>query len=151
MSALDNILRSVIEWPARNKSLADLGHQLDKTGVSIAQRFRQGADNERNRERIAHITGIERWGQRRLRVALGEPLVMDEYDGYRPDKALGVPQLAEAFAQTRAETLDLIRRLRAAAIPPTRTVPHNQFGDLSLRAWLAYLENHAWRESFVVR
>jgi len=43
------------------------------------------------------VIGIERWGQRRLRMLLGEPPVSDEYDSYRPGEDLSMPALRDAF------------------------------------------------------
>jgi hypothetical protein len=107
------------------------------------------ADTARDRDLAGHVIGIERWSQRRLRPALGEPVVHDEYDGYRPDPALGMTALAEAFAQTRDETLDLARR--AADLPPSVRAAHNDPGQLSVGGWLFCIDSHAQRESGRIR
>jgi hypothetical protein len=95
---------------------------------------------------LSHVVGIERWGQRRLQVALGEPLLMDEYDNYRPARDLDWQGLQAEFQATRRETIALAQRLEQAGAEATR-VNHNSFGDLSVRGWLYYLGRHADLES----
>lgn len=139
--------RPMAERHARGRDIAQLAEELDASGRSLEARFAEAPDTAGNREALAHWIGIERWGQRRLRVALGEPLVIDAYHGYRPDKEKGMAHLREAFAETRAGTLALIDELQAAGVDPATTIRHNDLGDLSVAGWLAYLLQHPEQES----
>lgn len=82
-----------------------------------------------------------------MQVGLGEPVLHDEYDAYRPRTDLSMEQLRAALVETRMETVRLARELGARAVEATGTVAHNQFGELSLRGWLRYLDTHANLES----
>lgn len=139
--------RPMAERHARGKGLDALADELEASGRGLDARMEGKPDTAMNREAIAHWVGIERWGQRRLRVPLGEPFVEDAYHGYRPDKEQGVEGLRRAFADTRAETVALARRLHEAGVDPATTVPHNDLGDLSVAGWLAYLVQHPEQES----
>lgn len=132
----------LIERPAGRLSLADLADSLEENGRQIEERLAQAQDNPANRDALCHIVGIERWGQSRLRVALGEPLTMDEYDGYRPASDLDWEALQAEFPAARQDTLALVAQLDEAGAAEQR-VPHNDFGQLSARGWLFYLNMHA--------
>lgn len=141
----------VIERPAAKLSLDQHIERLRETGVSVAERLAGKGDSPRNRKQLAHIIGVERWGQSRLRTLAGEPFARDEYDGYRPSPMLDWNDLQAAFATTRVETVALACELRQRGVPPTATALHNSLGDLTLRGWLRYLANHASRESRLIR
>jgi hypothetical protein len=147
MSLLGFILRKVTESNARGKSYADFVRTLESTGETVHGRFLASADTPAHRETAVHISGIEAWAASRLRVPLGAPLQREEYDRYRPSTALDLPALAASFRQTRAATIEIARALEAAGVPLSRTVPHNDMGDITLGAWLSYLISHAGRES----
>ena len=147
MSIIGAILRPIVERSAKGQTYTQLAQKLTTSGDEVAQRFARAADTPKNRQTMNHIIGIERWGQRRLRSALGEPTVSDEYDGYRLPADSSKAQLVEAFTMTRRETLALARQLEQAGAPLSRTVPHNSVGDLSIGGWLAYLAGHAGREA----
>jgi hypothetical protein len=100
---------------------------------------------------LRHITGIERWGQRRLQILLGEPPIADEYDGYRPGTDLTLDEQRALFRETRTATLALIDQLQAAGVGDDATAPHNDFGPLTVRGWLRYLDMHANLESKKLR
>ena len=140
----------IIERPARNKSLEQWCGALTESGGAIEQRAAAAKDPFKAQDVLRHITGIERWSQSRLRVFLGAPYVRDEYDGYQPGAELDLKGQIAAFHETRAETVELAGQLQAAsnaagsALPPT--VEHNDFGPLSARGWLAYIDSHANRE-----
>ena len=104
-----------------------------------------------NLHQAKHVTGLERWGTKRLRVVLGEPMIVEEYDHYRPDDLNDMLALSDAFFATRQATLALVQEMIYAAVPPDRKVFHNEMGDITVRAWLYYLENHAYRETRLVR
>ncbi|MEZ4731636.1 MAG: DinB family protein [Caldilineaceae bacterium] len=139
-----------IERPGLKLSLAEWSQRLAKDGDAIDQRVAKSQSPQAGTT-LRHITGIERWGQRRLQVALGEPPVQDEYDGYQPAADLDVTALREAFRATRETTVTLAQQLAAANLDPAFTISHNQFGPLSVRGWLSYLNTHANFESKRIR
>jgi len=141
------VRRPMAERAAQGKGLERLAADLEASGATMDARLARVADTPGNRDAIAHWVGIERWGQRRLRVALGEPFVEDGHRPYRPDEGAGVEALRRAFAQTRAETVVLVGRLREAGVDPSTTVRHNDLGDLTVAGWLAYLVQHPEQES----
>jgi len=145
---LIGLFRSTIaERQANAKGYDELAAELEASGRDLDARLDGVPDTAANREAIAHWVGIERWGQRRLQVPLGEPFVLDAHHGYRPDTEEGVEELRRAFAQTRRETVALTHRLAEAGVDPASTVRHNDLGELSVRGWLAYLEQHPRQEA----
>lgn len=147
MSLIGTVLRALTERQARGKSYTDFQRALEKTGTTVLERFHASTDTPAHRQAGRHITGIEAWSQSRLRVALGAALQMDEYDGYAPDETHNMAALADTFARVRAGTVQLAIELESAGVPLTRTVPHNDLGDLSIAGWLSYIIAHAGRES----
>jgi hypothetical protein len=141
------ILRFFMERGARNKSYDDLLTRLEADAARTGQRFQAAVDTPANRRQAAHIIGIERWAQRRLRTLLGEPLVMDEYDGYAPSLDMTAAQLADAFRQTRADTLTLTRTLKERGIPITQTAKHNDMDQVTVGGWLVYIAGHGGIEA----
>jgi hypothetical protein len=129
------------------KGLADFPARLETGGTKILARVDDVDDSDFNRRVLNHIIGIERWGQRRLKVALGEPFLQDEYNGYRPARETSWEALKTQFAQTRAETVALARTLAAQPGAISTRIRHNDYGDLSVGGWLNYLRNHAELES----
>ena len=140
---LGNLL---LERPAQGKTLTDFREELAKAGQDAQQQLEAAADTPENREALRHVIAIERWGQRRLQVALGEPLVMDESDAYYPAGDADWDQLRQTFLKTRQETLALTHELDEADVGRDVKVPHNQWGDLSIYGWLQYLNGHASRD-----
>jgi hypothetical protein len=100
---------------------------------------------------LRHLTGIERWGQRRLQILLGAAPIQDDYDGYQPNADLDLAGQLAAFAQTRAATLKLVDQLKEAGVSDTQKADHNDYGQLSARGWLRYLDLHASLESKQIR
>ena len=141
------ILRRFFERQARARSWDDLARNLASSGHDLAKRMHAAPDTPHDREVAQHIVGIERWGQRRLRVALGEPFVQDGHRPYRLPEDTAMPALAEAFARTRADTVALARELEANGADKGLRVRHDDLGDVTLGAWLAYLDGHARREA----
>ncbi len=137
------------ERPARNRDLTALADDLRTSGTTVQQRIANASDTPRSREFALHLIGIERWGQRRLRVALGEPLVQDEYDGYRPAQDIAFDKLSSEFEQTRQETLNLVTALENATY--TDTIDYNAYGPMSVNGWLKYLDMHASLTAKLVR
>lgn len=133
----------LIEQPARKRSVGDWHHRFKESGEQIKQLLDRTEDSERNRRVLNHVIGIERWGQRRLRVGLGEPFIKEEYNGYRPARETSWDELKQQFDETRAETAALLKKFETEGINITQTVNHNQYGDLSLLGWMRYLDVHA--------
>jgi len=151
-SRLKNWIRSavtglMIERPAQKLTLEEHAAQLSTSGEAILDALAAAADSDENRDQLVHIIGIERWGQRRLRVALGEPLLADEVDDYLPAADLDWTALQEAFQAARQDTLALIEQLAGIEIDTSLTIPHNEYGKLTPYAWLHYLEVHSTLES----
>lgn len=144
--AFDLLGDLLLERPAQGKTLAAFREEMEAAGREAQQRLAEAAGTPKNVETLRHIIGIERWGQRRLQVALGEPLVMDESDCYYPPPEAGWDQLRETFRETRRETVALAHRLDKADVGRDVTVPHNQWGDLTVYGWLNYLNGHANRD-----
>ena len=140
-----------LEKPAQNKSYAELTQRLEEAEQSIEARLSGKNYTEFNHRVLSHIIGIERWGQSRLRVFLGDPFIQDEYNGYRPARDMPWDELVGQFSATRSETISIGRGLADASVAPDKTVLHNQLGPLSARAWLRYLQTHASREIMQVR
>jgi hypothetical protein len=141
------VRRPMAEWHARGRDLGQLVTELEASGQALDARLADLADTPAHRAVLAHWIGIERWGQRRLRVALGEPLLDDGHHPYKPDEAGGTAALRQSFAATRSTTIGLAHELREAGVDPATTVRHNDLGDLSIAAWLAYLLQHPEQEA----
>jgi hypothetical protein len=142
MALRETITNRFLEQPFRRLTAGQMAERLDLDGRTLERTFAAARDSADNRKLLSHITGIERWGQNRLQAALGAPLVMDEYDGYRPAREAAWGDLQEAFRSTREQTVALARQLGSAVDGGVR-VPHNQFGPLTMRSWLRYLDIHA--------
>lgn len=136
----------ILERPVQDKKLAELREELEASGREAQQLLAVAGDLQENRETLRHVIGIERWGQRRLQVALGEPLLMDESDKYFPVEHAGWDKLRQTFQETRQETVTLVCKLEEVDVSRDLTIPHNQWGDLSVNGWLNYLNGHASRD-----
>ncbi|MDB5044048.1 MAG: DNA-binding protein [Deinococcus sp.] len=144
----DLVVAQLLERPARNASYAGLGQALERGGMFLTGRAGRATDTPGNREVLAHIIGIERWGQNRLRVALGQrPMEQDDYSPYRPPADASLSELQDLLSQTRARSVDLARQLHAAAPNDDLKIEHNDFGPLTAKGWLQYLTQHADLES----
>jgi hypothetical protein len=147
MSIIGKLLHFVMERSAGKTNLDELQTKLQAASAGLSRQMENGADTPDNRQRASHVIGIERWSQRRLRTLLGEPLVMDEYDSYRPSSDLNLKALGAEFTAARQQTLALIKELRQANCIADKTVPHNEMGNLSVLGWLVYINSHAAREA----
>lgn len=150
MGVREALANRFLEWPVRDLGPAEMAEKLDVSGGRLQRTFAAAQDSPQNCRLLSHIVGIERWGQSRLRVALGAPLVRDEYDGYRPPRAATWAELQDTFSATRQETVALSRQLAQFDLAEL-TVPHNQFGGLTVRSWLCYLDMHASWEAKKLR
>ena len=152
MGLIQRLLTDIItERPARRATWQRQIADLEASGASIQARCAKASGSARNIDQLRHVIGIERWGQSRLRVALGAPLTTDEYDGYRPEDIGDWSSLTTAFTATRAATVALVPELQAAGLDRSRLIPHNQMGALSVGGWLQYLRLHAGLESKLIR
>jgi hypothetical protein len=135
--------------PALKQPLSDHAAALRGSGDELVARLSASRGGATQEKRLRHVIGIERWGQARLRVFLGEPFVAGGHRPYLPPNEMSWEQLVREFAAMRAETVALAERLVAAE--PKRAVNHNQFGELTAHGWLRYLHGHAVRELGVVK
>ncbi len=135
------IVSVVIERPARRLGYNKLVQNLSDSGEALHRDLERIEDTDKNRTRLRHIIAIERWGQRRLKVVLGQPFTKDENHSYKPGSNTPWLTLKEMYRETRAETLALAEALKPR--DTTQKIPHNQFGLVSVLGWLRYLENHA--------
>ena len=145
---LNSIFRNLLlERPGRKLTMAAWGEKLASNGESIQRRFDKYSDSQRNRQLLSHIIGIEQWSQSRLRVGLGEPYKQEEYDNYRPSQHRSWEQLKAEFRLVRKKTVALAEALDDQQVDQFMTVEHNQYGILTLGAWLRYIDMHANFES----
>lgn len=147
MSLVGSLIRSFSERSAHSLGYNELAVRLKQSGEKVTRRLSTADDTPANRQQAAHIIGIERWSQRRLRVLLGDPPTGEEYDSYRPGASATLAELSSLFEQTRANSLLLLNELRAAGISKDQTTAHNSLGKLSVGGWMIYLDAHADRES----
>lgn len=137
----------LLDRPGRKWTMTAWGEKLAAHGESISHRLDKYPDSQRNRQVLSHIIGIEQWGQSRLRVGLGEPFKEEEYDSYRPSRNRSWEQLKAEFRMTRKRTVALAEALDDNQADQFTKVKHNQYGPLTLGAWLRYLDLHANLES----
>jgi hypothetical protein len=143
---LHRIAILIIDFPAGRLGIDRVIAGLERSSLSIDRRLEKVRARPENLETLTHVIGIERWGQRRVRVALGEPLSIDEHDSYLPDYQ-DWSQLCQTFRAVRQETISLSKSLRMAGVDTATRIFHNQLGDISLLGWLFYLDLHAALES----
>ena len=130
--------------PALKRTLAEHASALSSSGEELVARLSASSGGAPWTARLRHVIGIERWGQARLRVFLGEPFVAGGHRPYLPPEDSSWEQLVREFSALRAETVAVAERIAAAE--PTRAVNHNQFGELTAHGWMRYLDGHAARE-----
>lgn len=133
----------LLERPGKKWTMSAWGEKLTASGQTISKKLEKIPDNPRNRQVLNHIIGIEQWGQSRLRVGLGEPFKEEEYDHYRPSKNRSWEQLKTEFLITRRKTVALAEELDNQQVDQYTKVKHNQYGEITLGAWLRYLDMHA--------
>lgn len=138
---IKTVAPKVLDGMMSGRDISSLTVELAQAGEKLRDTLETRPDTEHNRRVLSHLIGIERWGKRRLLVALGEPLIKDEYDGYRPRADRSWEELKAAFLKTRHDTVNIAHQL--AQVDPNLRIPHNMFGDLSVLDWLFYLRLHA--------
>ena len=150
-TALKIIVPLFVENPAQKKSFAQLQANLEKSKTIIETRVIKTASQnlEQHRATLRHIIGIERWGTERLKVALGEAFKSDGQKDYHPDSSLDLTQLLQEFTKTRLETLRVAKLLESAN--SSIKIEHNNFGPISVKGWLGYLNVHGEIESRKLR
>lgn len=132
----------LLERPAARVGVDALVERLEASSGPLAA-FAEAAEDASSRKQLRHVIAIERWGQNRLRVALGDlSFERDESRGYAPPEDEPVAQLVVRFDAVRAETVALGRRI-ASEDAGAAKVEHNSLGPISARAWLRYLQMHA--------
>lgn len=144
-------LRPHVRRKARGRSLAELIRSLEEFGASLDERIAGAVDTPGNREAVNHWIGIERWSQRRLRVAQGEPPLLDRYHGYREPEGATLAELRRAMRATREDTIALARELERDGFDRQLTIRHNDLGELTVLEWLAYIDDHTRREVIRLR
>jgi hypothetical protein len=132
----------LLERPAARLGVDALVERLEASRDPLVAGAEAGEDAAA-RTQLRHVVAIERWGQNRLRVALGDvAFERDASRGYAPPEDEPLARLVERFDAVRAETVALGRRIAAADAGAT-PVEHNSLGPISARAWLRYLQVHA--------
>lgn len=126
-----------------NKNYQDYRQQLEASSEKILNLIHNAQQDKKGHSQLTHLIGMERWGCSRLRVALGEPFLDQEYDEYRPPQEATWEYLEQAFVQTRKETCEICDALAENKVDPSGTIEHNQFGMLNVRTWLEYIDYHS--------
>lgn len=147
----DRLARRLLARPVPHRRYEDLADDLDRAGRRLRRRIDRAGNVEVSARKLRHIIGIERWGQRRLRVFLGAPYEWDEHHPHQPAEGTPWPELARQFDETRATTVALARALARHPHDPEATVEHNEFGGFTARGWLRYVTMHGEVESTRLR
>lgn len=129
------------ERPGKRAGLESLQGKLQTTQATIEERLSAAAGSEKDIKTLRHVIAIERWGQRRIKVALGEEFLEDENHAYKPEPDTPWADLKQQFTQTREQTLALTDELKGETL--NVRVPHNDLGPMTLLGWLSYLNSHA--------
>jgi hypothetical protein len=145
------IVNLMLERPVQSKTISDLADDLERSGYTVGQRIGLGKTDQAATDKALHIIGIERWGQQRLRVALGEAFELDGHQTYKPSPDLSMLELQKTFQETRTQTIALARELERVNVGSDQRVLHNNLGPLTVRGWLRYLGVHANLESLRLR
>jgi hypothetical protein len=144
MTLIGTLIGKIVERQAKKSDFETLQQKLVNGTEPVALRIARAPDTSKNRSQAAHLIGIERWADHRLQTVFNGPAPRDEYNGYRPSPDLAMPALAEEFRRARSETLALVEKL----LPhQDQKVAHNEFGEISIKCWLVYLQTHAMGES----
>ncbi|MGB1285424.1 MAG: hypothetical protein ACPG7F_02730 [Aggregatilineales bacterium] len=135
----------LLERPASSRDIPDFIQELADSGMRINQRIRACEHNDKNHRVVTHIIGIEKWSQSRLKVAAGADYRQDEYDVYRPPQDTRWDDMNDIFKTTRDDSLMIVENLPRNN--PGQKIRHNQFGEITIHAWIYYIYFHALQES----
>ena len=139
----------LIELPAKRRTFEEMAQKLVVSGQRLEMRLAKAEGTPEQKRTLRHIVGIERWGQRRLWLAVryggesADDAFSDAHHAHKPADAATWDELIAEFRATRQETVNLARYLAETNIDQRTRVPHNDLGPLSLRGWLRYLRTHA--------
>lgn len=125
-----------------NKDYQDYRQLFEASSEKILGIIHNATQDDKGHRQLTHLIGMERWMCSRIRVALGEPFVDEEYDVYRPPKEANWAYLEQAFMETRKESCELCDALTENKVDDSGQIEHNQFGMLSVKTWLEYLLYH---------
>lgn len=132
--------RLLFERPAHSQSIPTYRDALARSGAQITHRIAHMRRTSHNHAAVTYTIAIERWGQQRLRVAQGAGFRPDDYHVYRPEKATAWGDLAPLFEAARRGTVALAEDL--AHRNTDGKILHELFGEMSVHAWLYYLDWH---------
>ena len=76
-------------------------------------------------------------------MAIGEPYLDEEYDHYCPSLEKTWDELISEWKNTRQTSITMTKEISELN---SKKILHNQFGPLSVKAWLRYLDVHASSE-----
>ncbi|MEM9774012.1 MAG: hypothetical protein AAF902_05495 [Chloroflexota bacterium] len=139
---IQTVAPMVFDWLGKGTSVPDAAAELEASGKRNMQQLMEKMPTEHNYRKLNHLIGIERWGHRRIKTALGETAVIEEYDSYRPAFGLSWNELQDIYQVTRDETLNLANAIEEKDASDIR-VMHNEFGKITAKEWLIYLKLHA--------
>ena len=147
------------ERPANKRSVAELREKLEGSAKEIKTRIdafdATGESSEKAMKKLRHIIAIERWGQERMLLffadSYDESAVTDENYAYEPAKDLSWEGLVEGFGEARAKTIEIARVLETGTGIKQDKIPQNDFGPLSAKGWLQYLNIHASFEAKAIK
>jgi hypothetical protein len=155
MSIMSRIIHFVggifFERPVRGMSAEALRAKLSASQSTFLAALRDKSDSAANKELLAHIIGIERWAQARIKQAHTGVIITEEYDGYRPAPDTSYVDLVHIADTTRTDSIALLQAVTAANIALTTPIEHPQFGTLSLAAWFQYILSHSMIEAKKLR
>jgi hypothetical protein len=133
----------LVERPARRAGPAALADGLASSGAALEARFRAAAADPKAPRQLRHVIAIERWGQARLRTALGDvPFFRDASGAYRPPDDAPYDRLLDDLRAARSVSVELARRVVAEG-KEDAVVEHDSLGPLTAAGWLRYLRVHA--------
>ncbi len=140
----------LFELPTRKKNATQLAQALKKSGQTIIAHLNGVEGNLRQEEVLRTMIGIERWGQRRLKVAMGGQLVEDTYEAYLPSHSRAWRHLLDDFSEERQDTVELAKDIDMDGDLDTK-IPHHDWGPLSPLAWIKYIEKQTGFECRKIR
>lgn len=141
----------MFERPTRGLDHARLRARIVASQAPFQALIAAKGDTTENRTMLAHIIGVERWSQARVRQLLQTGVVFDEMDEYVPSAAQPYADLVALAGATRQVSVETLDALAAAGVPVTQTIAHNQFGALSVGGWSQYFVMHANLEAKKMR